>query len=163
MTTHDAASFGTALRRLIDQLDGAVEQAYHDDGLDFRPRFTPIVRALVADGPQTIRALSATLGVSHSAVSQTITQMVARGLVTVTTGRDARQRIVALGDAGTALLPRLRRHWAATTAATAALDMAADSALIAAINRANTALEARPFGEWLTEARLAVVGQGIAG
>jgi DNA-binding MarR family transcriptional regulator len=111
------------------------------------------VRALVAAGPQTIRALAATLGVSHSAVSQTITQMVARGLVTVITGRDARQRIVALSDAGTALLPRLRRHWAATTAATAALDMAADGALIAAINRANTALEARPFGGWLAEAR----------
>lgn len=155
MTTHDARSFGTALRRLIDQLDGAVEQAYRDDGLDFRPRFTPIVRALVADGPQTIRALSATLGVSHSAVSQTITQMAARELVTVATGRDARQRIVTLSDAGTALLPRLRRHWAATTAATAALDAAGDGALIAAINRANAALEARPFAEWLEEARSA--------
>jgi hypothetical protein len=136
MTTHDAASFGTALRRLIDQLDGAVEQAYRDDGLDFRPRFTPIVRALVADGPQTIRALSATVGVSHSAVSQTITQMAAR-------------------DAGAALVPRLRRHWAATTAATAALDAAAEGALVAAVNRANAALAARPFGAWLEKARSA--------
>jgi len=156
MTTHDARSFGTALRRLIDQLDGAVEQAYRDDGLDFRPRFTPIVRALVAEGPQTIRALSATLGVSHSAVSQTITQMAARGLVTVATGRDARQRIVALSKAGEALLPHLQRHWAATTAATAALDEATDGALIAAINRANAALAARPFGAWLAEARSCV-------
>ena len=153
MTTHDAGSFGTALRRLIDQFDGAVEQAYRDDGLDFRPRYTPIVRALVADGPQTIRALAATLGVSHSAVSQTIAQMAARGLVTVKPGRDARQRIVALSDAGVALLPRLRRHWAATTTATAALDEAAEGALIAAVNRANAALAARPFAAWLEEAR----------
>jgi DNA-binding MarR family transcriptional regulator len=153
MTTHDAASFGTALRRLIDQLDGAVEQAYRDDGLDFRPRYTPIVRALVADGPQTIRALAATLGVSHSAVSQTIAQMAARGLVAVKPGRDARQRIVALSDAGAALLPRLRRHWAATTTATAALDGVTDGALIAAINRANAALEMRPFAAWLAAAR----------
>src|SRR6185312_17016981 len=99
-----------------------------------------IVRALVADGPQTIRALSATLGVSHSAVSQTITQMAARGIITVAKGRDARQRIVALSDAGEALLPRLRRHWAATTAATAALDVATEGALVAAVNRANAAL-----------------------
>lgn len=154
MTMHDAASFGTALRRLIDQLDSAVEQAYRDDGLDFRPRFTPIVRALVANGPQTIRDLSAALGVSHSAVSQTVAQMVARGLVAVTPGRDARQRIVALSAAGTALVPRLRRHWAATTAATAALDAAAGT-LIAAINRANAALAARPFAAWLDEARSA--------
>ena len=155
MTTHDARSFGTALRRLLDQLDGAVEQAYRDDGLDFRPRFTPIVRALVADGPQTIRALSAALGVSHSAVSQTISQMAARGIVTVAKGRDARQRIIALSAAGEALLPRLQRHWAATTAATAALDGACGGAMIAAINRANSALEARPFGEWLKKARSA--------
>lgn len=153
MTTHDASSFGTALRRLIDQLDGAVEQAYRDDGLDFRPRFTPIVRALVADGPQTIRALAATLGVSHSAVSQTIAQMTIRGLVTVAAGRDARQRIVALSAAGTALLPRLQRHWAATATATAALDAATGGALVDAVNRANAALAARPFAAWLDEAR----------
>ena len=63
------------MRRLIDHLDGALEQAYRDDGLDFRPRYTPVIRALMDDGPQTITALAERLGVSHSATSQTVSQM----------------------------------------------------------------------------------------
>lgn len=154
MTTHTAASFGTALRRLIEHLDGAVERAYRDDGLDFRPRYTPIVRALVADGPQSIRALADRLGVSHSAVSQTVSQMAAASLVAVTRGeQDARQRMVALTPTATALLPRLEDHWHAARAATAALDTEIGGVLVEVINRANAALEARPFADRLASAR----------
>jgi hypothetical protein len=63
----------------------------------------------------------------------------------------ARARLIASSRARPP--PRSSPACAATTAATAALDMAADGALIAAINRANAALETRPFGEWLKEAR----------
>jgi DNA-binding MarR family transcriptional regulator len=69
---------GVLLRRLIEHLDGAVEQAYVDAGLDYRPRFTPILRALLNDGPASLRTLSARTGVTHSAVSQTVSQMAAR-------------------------------------------------------------------------------------
>jgi DNA-binding MarR family transcriptional regulator len=154
MTVHTAASFGTALRRLIDHLDGALERAYREDGIDFRPRYTPVVRALVADGPQGIRALADRIGVSHSAVSQTVSQMAAAGLVAVTRGEeDARQRIVALTRTGTALLPRLEDHWHAARAATAALDTETGGVLVEVINRANAALEARPFADRLASVR----------
>ena len=43
MTRVDS-SLGTLLRTLIDALDGDVERAYAQAGLDFRPRFTPVVR-----------------------------------------------------------------------------------------------------------------------
>jgi DNA-binding MarR family transcriptional regulator len=154
MTTHTAASFGTALRRLIEHLDGALEQAYRNDGIDFRPRYTPVVRALVADGPQSIRALSVRLGVSHSAVSQTVSQMAAAGLVAVTRGEeDARQRIVALTRTGAALLPRLEDHWRAARIATASLDTETGGVLVEVINRANAALERRPFSDRLASLR----------
>ena len=56
---------GVLLRRLIEHLDAAVEQAYADAGLDYRPRFTPIVRVLLAEGPSSLRVVSAAIGVRH--------------------------------------------------------------------------------------------------
>jgi hypothetical protein len=48
-------TLGTQLRHLIDMLDGAVAAGYHDLGLSYRPRYTPIVRALMSLEPRTIR------------------------------------------------------------------------------------------------------------
>ena len=151
MTDDPAARFGAALRRLLDQLDGALEAAYAADGLDFRPRYTPIVRALDEHGPLTIRALQRLLGVSHSATSQTVAQMIARGLLTATPGRDAREKVVAATPVLDALMPRLRRHWDAATLTTAALDREAGG-LLAAVTRANEALARSPYAERLAEA-----------
>ncbi|MFA5965038.1 MAG: MarR family transcriptional regulator [Sphingomonas sp.] len=149
---HDAASFGAALRQLLDRLDSPLERAYRDAGLDFRPRFTPVIRALAVDGPQTLSALSVRLGVSHSAVSQTVSQMAARDLVMVAPGRDARERIVALGPVATRIMPQLEQQWDATARATAALDRETGSVLIDAVNRANAALATRPFRDRLLAA-----------
>src|SRR5215217_308986 len=93
---HSLRTHGVLLRRLIDHLDGAVERSYVDAGLDYRPRFTPIVRALLNNGASTLWALSGCTGVTHSAVSQTLTQMASRGWVSMEPGRDARERIVTL-------------------------------------------------------------------
>lgn len=151
MTDDPAARFGAALRRLLDQLDGALEAAYAADGLDFRPRYTPVVRALDEHGPLTIRALQRLLGVSHSATSQTVAQMVARGLLTSKPGRDAREKVIAATPALDALVPRLRHHWDAATRTTVALDREAGG-LLAAVTRANEALARSPYGERLAQA-----------
>ena len=37
---------GTQLRHLIELLDGDVAQTYANAGLDYRPRFTPVMRVL---------------------------------------------------------------------------------------------------------------------
>jgi DNA-binding MarR family transcriptional regulator len=115
-------TLGTLLRHLIEQLDGAVEESYALAGLDYRPRYTPIVRALIESGPTSIRAISRTAGITHSAVSQTVAQMMERGLVQFESGGDARERIVALTPAAKAMVPKLQQHWRATNAAADALD-----------------------------------------
>jgi DNA-binding MarR family transcriptional regulator len=120
--TYSQRTHGVLLRRLIEHLDGAVEQAYVNAGLDYRPRFTPILRALVNHGPASLRALSARTGVTHSAVSQTVSQMTRRGWVTLEPGVDARERIVGLTPFAMEQLPLLERCWAATAAASAGLD-----------------------------------------
>ena len=50
-----AVGLGTLLRRLLDLLDGDVQRAYDELGLDYRPRYTPVVVALLDLGPSSIR------------------------------------------------------------------------------------------------------------
>ena len=138
-------TLGTLLRRLLDELDGAVEQSYADAGLDYRPRYTPIVRALIESGPATIRALSQRTGVTHSAMGQTVNQMAKCGLVTLATGDDARERIVALTPHAEAIVPQLKRSWAATEAAARTLDAELGLSLPDTIARALELLERTPF------------------
>jgi DNA-binding MarR family transcriptional regulator len=141
------STLGTLLRRLLAQLDDAVEESYARDGLDYRPRYTPIIRALAAGGPATIRDLAARTGVSHSAASQTVAQLADRGLVSLQAGEDARERIVALGAAAEALMPRLERRWAATEAAARSLDDDLGVSLEEVLARALAALERQPFAD----------------
>ncbi len=111
------SGFGTQLRHVLDLLDGDVAKFYADLGLgDYRPRFSPVVRALVALGPSSIRDLARAISVTHSAASQTVAQMSRRGLVTLETGTDARQRIVRLTAKTEAMLPTIEAEWAVTEA-----------------------------------------------
>lgn len=157
---HSLRTHGVLLRRLIDHLDGAVEQLYVDAGLDYRPRYTPIVRALLNEGPATIRALSTRTGVTHSAVSQTVAQMASRGWVALEPGSDARERIVDLTPFAHEQLPRLQRCWAATDVASASLDQDIGQPLADVLVGALEALERRPLSARLAEA--AAIPTGVA-
>ncbi|RYG85926.1 MAG: MarR family transcriptional regulator [Alphaproteobacteria bacterium] len=140
-----SVGLGTKLRKLIDMLDRDVEAAYCASDLDYRPRFTPVVRALDEGGPQTIKSLAATALVSHSALSQTISQMLARRLIVVESGADARERLISLSEAGLALVPLLRRHWDATHAAVEDLEADVGVSLTRVVDEALAALERKPF------------------
>jgi DNA-binding MarR family transcriptional regulator len=116
-------AIGTQLRHVLELLDGDVAQVYVDLGLpDYRPRFSPIVRALVAAGPLSIRELATAVGVTHSAASQTVAQLTKAGFVTLQPGADARQRIVQLTEKTRDLLPTIEAEWQATTTAMKELD-----------------------------------------
>lgn len=150
--TYSQRTHGVLLRRLIEHLDGAVEQAYVNAGLDYRPRFTPILRALVNHGPASLRVLSARTGVTHSAVSQTVSQMARRGWVALEPGADARERIVALTPFAMEQFPLLERCWAATAAAASGLDADIGQPLADVLTRALEALDRQPFSDRLAAA-----------
>jgi DNA-binding MarR family transcriptional regulator len=151
-----SATLGGLLRALVDALDGDVDAAYRDDGLDYRARFTPVVRRLV-DGPMSIKALATDLGLSHSALSQTVSELARRNWVVLTPGRDARIREVALTASARAHLPRLQAHWRAAALAAESLDADLGLSLEDVLRRALAALDARPFAGRLAEARTAAV------
>jgi len=144
-------TLGTLLRRLIEELDGAVLQSYALAGLDYRPRYTPVVRALLAQGPLTVRALAESSRVSHPAASQTVSQMSAQGLVSLTRGQDARERLVALTPAALAMVPALQACWAATEAAARTLDADLEQPFADTLGRLLDALDQRPFLQRILE------------
>lgn len=143
-------TLGTLLHHLIELLDGDVQAAYTTAGLAWRPRYTPVLRGLMSLGPASIKALALKIGISHSAVSQTVAQMGKDDLVELKPGADARERIVALTPKAQAMVPALQRQWAAVNAAADALDAELSAPLSGVIREAITALSQRPFGQRIT-------------
>ena len=142
---------GTQLRHLIELLDDGVSEANDYAGMNYRPRYTPIVKALADGGPLTIGQLAEAAGITQPAATQTVAVMAKDGLVDVTAGAvDARQRVVALSPSGRTLLPRLERAWLATSRAAESLD--AESHLLSAVGAALAALERQSFAERIAEA-----------
>jgi DNA-binding MarR family transcriptional regulator len=147
-------TLGTQLRHLLELLDGAVEQSYRDAGLAYRPRYTPVVRALIAHEPATIGEIAEAASISQPAVTQTIALMTREGLVASRPGTtDGRQRLIRLTDAGRSLLPRLQDCWQATAAAAARFEAELPMPLSQAVAHAIANLEALPFSERIALAR----------
>ncbi|MDK1342145.1 MarR family transcriptional regulator [Streptomyces sp. 378] len=151
----DPVAVGTLLRHVLELLDGEVAELYREQGLaEYRPRFSPVVRALVAEGPLPVRALAAAIDVTHSAASQTAAQMARAGLVTHTPDPlDARRRLVGLTPKARALLPRIEAEWEATKAAMAELDAELSMPLGELLAEVVRAVGRRPFGERVAAAR----------
>ena len=144
---------GTRLRHVLDLLDGDVALVYADLGLaDYRPRFSPVVRAIVALGPSSIRDIARAIGVTHSAASQTVAQMSRCGLVALEPGEDARRRIVRLTDRARSLLPVISAEWSATDAAAADLDAELPVPLGQMLNAILRAVERRPMRDRIADA-----------
>jgi DNA-binding MarR family transcriptional regulator len=145
----DPDALGTLMRHVLDLLDGAVAEVYRDQGLTgYRPRYSPIVRALLREGPLSVRGLAAAVGVTHSAASQTAAQMAKAGLVEhATDPGDQRRRLVALTPKAEALVPHITAEWDATVAAMAELDAELSMPLAALLTEVAEALGRRPFRE----------------
>jgi DNA-binding MarR family transcriptional regulator len=144
---------GTRLNQLLDLYDAAVAGVYADLGLaGFRSRFTPVARVLATSGPSSIRDLALATGVTHSAASQTVARMARAGLVTLTAGTDARQRIVSLTPAAERLMPTLEAEFQATTAAAIALDAELSMPLHRLLDEVFDALDRRCMRQRIADA-----------
>ncbi|MGZ8303272.1 MAG: MarR family winged helix-turn-helix transcriptional regulator [Telluria sp.] len=143
---------GTQLRHLLELLDGAVQQAYGDAGLDYRPRYTPVMRALAQQQSATIGQIAELAGITQPAATQTVALMKKEGLLLVVAGgQDARQRVVRLSLQGEALLPRLRECWEATRRAADGLDGELEFPLSECLAQAIAVLAQRSFVDRIRE------------
>jgi DNA-binding MarR family transcriptional regulator len=146
-------ALGTRMRHVVELLDGDVAKVYADLGIDdYRPRFSPFVRTLVATGPRSIRDLARTVGVTHSAASQTVAMMNRCGLVTLQPGADARQRVVDLTDRARSLLPVIEAEWSATVAAAGELEAELPAPLREILDAILLATARRPMRQRIADA-----------
>jgi MarR family transcriptional regulator, organic hydroperoxide resistance regulator len=145
---------GTQLRHLIELLDGAVEAAYVSAGVETRPRYAPVFRALAEREPSTVGDIATAAGITQPAATQTIALMIKDGLVSTRVAPDdARQRLVRLTKKGRELFPKMQACWAATTLAAEGLDRDAPFSLSEALAGATAALQAEPFEQRIAKAR----------
>ena len=150
---------------LLRRMDEAIGELYDERGVgQVRQRFVWPMLRLAHDGPMTITALSRSLGLTHSALSQTVAQMRGAGLVSseAGVGGDGRTRTVALTDEGRSLVPLLEAEWRATEAAVRELDDELPVPLSRVAADLGAALEARSFRQRL-EDHLGPVRDGAAG
>lgn len=145
------------MRHLIDLLDGAVSAAYEEAGIDYRPRYTPVMRALEGGAPHTVSQIAEAAGITQPAATQTVALMIKEGLLEASPGvHDARQKVVRLSARGQQLLPQLRLCWQATRVAADSLDGDMPYPLSDALANAIAALQTKPFGARIRTARAAI-------
>ena len=148
------STHGTQLRHLIELLDGAVGEAYEAAGLNYRPRYTPVMRSLMAKEPATIGFIAEAAGITQPAATQTIALMIKDGIVSVEASPlDARQKMIRLTQQGRDLIPQLTMCWQATAIAATSFEADLPFPLSEVLDSAIRALAHKPFGERIREAR----------
>ncbi len=147
----DGAFIGQ-FRVCFDAMASDVAQTLTDLGLtDYRPRFSAVIRVVAADGPSTIRHITQRMNTTHSAGSQTVSEMAARGLVELRAGSDARQRLVHLTRKAERLRPTIDAELAATRAAVRELSAELSAPLDTIARELSEALQRRSFHERIAD------------
>lgn len=142
---------GELLRHLTELVDRGAEEVYREELPGYRPRYTPVMRAL-SGGDCTISEITERVFITQGAVSQIVSLMEDDGLVRRTRGSDGRQTTVSLTPRGLEILNRLRTRWQITFRAIDALEGELGVALRAGLGQAVTALERKGFAQRLRDA-----------
>ena len=138
-------SLGSRLRLISEQLYGDVDRFYAEHKIPFKTRYYPVFHLLSSQGAQTIKSLSQQAGFSHSAMSQTIKAMSELEYVSLSSGEDARQRIVQLTSEGQALLQKLQPHWQSIEQVKEDILSECDVNFMQALKQFESALEKKSF------------------
>jgi MarR family transcriptional regulator, organic hydroperoxide resistance regulator len=148
------SGLGTQLAHLLDLLDSAVQDSYEQAQLGTRPRFTPVLRALIECEPSTLGQIAQAANISQPSATQTVALMIDEGLLSSTPGLgDGRQRLIRFTDKGRDLVPKLQSCWSATRLAADNLDAELAVPLSTLLANAIEALERKPFAQRIAEAR----------
>jgi DNA-binding MarR family transcriptional regulator len=146
----DGAFIGK-LRTCLDTMGADVARVLGEIGFtDYRPRFSAVLRVVDADGPSTIRHIARRMSTTHSAASQTVSDMASRGLVELRPGADARERVVQVTAKAAALRPLIDAEWTATAAALRELGTELSAPLATITAELAAALDRRSFHDRIT-------------
>ena len=136
----------------MDLLDGAVSRNYAAMGVNYRPRYTPVLRALMASEPCTVGEIAVASGITQPAATQTVALMIKDKLIEVGSSDDGRQKLLWLTEHCRLLLPQLQDAWEATAQAAAGLDDELPAPLSKILAAAIKALARKSFDQRICEA-----------
>ncbi|MCV2218960.1 MarR family winged helix-turn-helix transcriptional regulator [Thauera sp. Sel9] len=156
MNAKDKPGLGELLRYVGELVEQGAEAHYRTMGLNYRARYTPVLRALHA-GAQTVTDVTARSHLTQGAISQTVALLEADGLVSRHAVDDGRKSGIRLTAAGLALVGELELHWAAIFAAIARLEEEIGHPLRRALEDAAQALAREGF-----PARIAAAKAGLS-
>jgi DNA-binding MarR family transcriptional regulator len=151
MNLKEKPGLGELLRYVGELVDQGAETHYQTMGLNYRPRYTPVLRALHA-GAETVTDITARSHLTQGAISQTVALLEGDGLITRHAVNDGRKSGIQLTEAGQALVTKLEQHWMATFDAIANLETEIGYPLRQVLEAAAQALERQGFS-----ARIATV------
>ncbi|MCB0353719.1 MAG: MarR family transcriptional regulator [Bdellovibrionales bacterium] len=105
-------ALGSRLRALSDALFRDVQQIYCENGIEFSPRFFPVLAHLHHHGSSSVGELAQALGVTHARVSQMVASLEQSNLVSLARGKeDVRRTEISLTRSATTLLKRIEPIW----------------------------------------------------
>lgn len=146
--------FGTQLRHLLEICEAGVALSYRDAGINYIPRYTPVLRALLAQEPLTVGGIAAAARMTQPAVTQTVALMVQDGLLMAKRGTDdARQRLIRLTRKARTMVPTIQSCWDETAAAHWAFEDEIGVPLSQYLDVAIAALEKRSMAARIADAR----------
>lgn len=153
MKAKEPPGLGELLRYVGELVEQGAEERYAQLNLNYRARYTPVLRALSA-GATTVADITVRSHLTQGAISQSVSLMESDGLISRYSVADGRKSGIRLTSEGRALVERLQPHWAATFRAIAELEKEIGHPLRRALEDAARALERLGFAERLTAAAL---------
>jgi len=106
---HTSACLCTALRRAARGLSAAYDRTLATSGLT-SSQFIMLTR-LADNGPISIKALAASLGIDRTTLSRALGPLLARGLISETAGEDRRVKWIALTARGRTATAHAEAAW----------------------------------------------------
>lgn len=100
------------LQRLADTIrrDGAL--VYKDHGIDFEPKWFPVVYVLNEKGPTSVVDLAEEVGIAHPSVIQLVKELEMKKLVkSAADKKDGRKRLLSLTPAAVSLVKKMKPVW----------------------------------------------------
>jgi DNA-binding MarR family transcriptional regulator len=155
MNTRHNPGLGELLRYVNELVEQGAEHHYRAMSLTYRPRYTPVLRALQA-GAQTVTDITERTHLTQGAISQTVALLESDGLIARHALGDGRKSAIELTAAGRALVGKLERHWVATFAAIDRLEADIGYPLRRVLEAAAAALEREGFSARITAAQAAL-------
>lgn len=146
---------GTRFKRLSEKFLSDVSNIYHQLGIDFEPSWFGIFYLLDRYQRLSVGELSKLLGITNSAVSQLLSQLVEKGLINISDSlSDKRMRIVEFSTKGHNLLTELKPVWKLIKAEmkNMLLESQKDCYLLDAIAELERVFEKKPLAERVIEA-----------